>query len=107
MQTVAELEDMAEYGSEEVGPVTTGEIYRRLIDLQATTQRSFQALDDRLTDNVVSKDFYQVRHESLMARVQSLETLAAQRSGYYRSLTVGVICAVLASAGGLIAAFVR
>lgn len=85
------------------GRPTIGELYRRLDALDRSTQASLKALDDRLTNNLVSRVEYQAKQDAIEQRVTDLESENNSLAGYRRGIVIATISAIATSIGAWIA----
>jgi cell shape-determining protein MreC len=86
--------------------ITLGEISRRFDRFEENIQQNFKAIDDRLANHLVSRDYYNIRHETLKEEIkelrQDLETIQVQRENdknWKRNIYLGLTTSVIASLG--------
>ena len=77
--------------------VTLGELGRRLDRLEEGVRSDLKAIDDRMATKLVSKDFYDGRHQAMIDRVAILERERAERSARWWALVITSTGAILAA----------
>jgi hypothetical protein len=87
--------------------VTLGEIARRLDRLESSEQGRFKALDDRMTINLVTKDYYEGRSQVLAERIKRLEESSTARTIRWSQAWIAIAAALVASLGSLIIVLVH
>jgi len=87
--------------------VTLGELARRLGRLEVQMQASFKAIDDRLSFNILTKDYYMVRHDALIERVERLEAQHVSNMAWRRNLYLALVAAFLSSGGAIVASVIH
>lgn len=87
--------------------VTLGELGRRFDRLEQNLETRFKAIDDRLSTQIVTRDFYQVRYEGMIARLAELESQRRTDQTWRRSLAMGVVVAFLSGGGAIVASIIH
>jgi hypothetical protein len=87
--------------------VTLGEVSRRLDRMESSEQGRFKALDDRMTVNLVTKDYYEGRSQVLSERIKRLEESSTARTIRWSQAWIAIAAALVASLGSLIIVLVH
>lgn len=87
--------------------VTIGELYRRQVLEEQRTQRSFQALDDRVSTTLVNREYFLARHEALEGRVTVIEKRWEDSRLFRQAIAIASISALVSSAVAVIATLVH
>lgn len=87
--------------------VTIGEVSRRLDRLEASDQRSFRALDDRMASSLVTRDYYDGRQQSMGERIKRLEDLEAKRQARWFQVQLAIAVAILTALASLVTVLVH
>ena len=104
------------------GPVTVGELDRRLSRFEEEVRNNFRNLDNRLTETLreilatmVRRDTYEDRHKVLQEKVEELEerldgdeftvkTRADGRTNFHRNLIIAIVTGIFVTLAAVIAA---
>jgi hypothetical protein len=87
--------------------MTLGEVARRLDRLETGEQLRFKALDDRMTVNLVTRDYYEGRHQVHSERITRLEQSEIRRLARWTQVWVAISAALVASVGSLVIVLVH
>lgn len=87
--------------------VTLGELSRRLDRMEEGELARFKALDDRMTYTVVTRDYYEGRHQVLSERIAQLQAEAERRATRWAQAWIAIAAALVASLGSLIIVLVQ
>lgn len=87
-------------------PVTVGELDRRLTSMHRSIQDSLRAIDERISDKLVERGYYEARHQalreaidtryqSLSGRIHEMEDEQRDRVTFNRAIVVALITVFL------------